>query len=91
MYSALHYCSIRPVYGAQHPPLTEPLGSPPRSAGPKSKKLTTFEDFNCQTADVWADTPEDFTMLSLDSAMKEKTEKEDEGATVKLGECNHVV
>lgn len=75
--------SIRPVYGAQHPPLTEPLGSPPRSAGPKSKKLT-FEDFNCQTADVWADTPEDFTMLSLDSAVKEKTEKEDDGAKVKL-------
>ena len=80
----LHYCSIRPVYGAQHPPLTEPLGSPPKSAGPKSKKLT-FEDYNWQTADVWADTPEDFTLLSLDSALKEKAEKEDEGAKVKLG------
>lgn len=87
MRPVLYYCSIRPVYGAQHPPLTEPLGSPPRSAGPKSKKLT-FEDFNCQTADVWADTPEDFTtdfaMLSLDSALK-RTDKEDEGAKVELG------
>lgn len=78
------------MYGAQHPPLTEPLGSPPRSAGPKSKKLT-FEDFNYQTADVWADTPEDFTMLSLDSAVKEKTEKEDDGAKVKLGEGKYII
>lgn len=93
--SRLFLCSIRPVYGAQHPPLTEPLGSPPRSAGPKSKKQQqeqlTFDDFNFQTADVWADTPEedldDFTTLSLDSARNEKEKTEDQNASVKLGQC----
>jgi len=43
---------------------------------------------------VWADTPEDFTtdftMLSLDSALK-RTDKEDEGAKVELGQCNEFV
>ncbi|XP_065909381.1 TBC1 domain family member 22B-like isoform X2 [Dysidea avara] len=80
--------SIRPVYGAQHPPLTEPLGSPPKSAGPKSKRQQeqlTFDNFNFQTADVWADTPEeDFATLSLDSALNEKEKTEDKGASVKL-------
>ena len=90
-YSTLFLCSIRPVYGAQHPPLTEPLGSPPRSAGPKSKRQQeqqTFDNFNFQTADVWADTPEeDFTTLSLDSALNQKEKVEDKGASVKLGQC----
>jgi len=79
------------VYGAQHPPLTEPLGSPPRSAGPKSKRQQEqqiFDNFNFQTADVWADTTEeDFATLSLDSALNQKEKVEDEGASVKLGKC----
>ena len=52
--------SVKPVYGAQHPPLTQAAVSPTRGSGTKAaqarlKKLSAFDDFKTRTSDAWAE------------------------------------
>lgn len=53
-------CSVKPVYGAQHPPLMFPAASSPtkgtsgmKAAQARYKKPTSFDDFKTKTSDAW--------------------------------------
>ena len=51
--------SVKPVYGAQHPPLmhndltSSPNKGPAPRTAPKGKKVTSFDEFNTKTSDAW--------------------------------------
>jgi hypothetical protein len=54
--------SVKPVYGAQHPPLTQAALSPTKGSGTgtkatqtRLKKLSSFDDFKTRTSDAWAE------------------------------------
>lgn len=59
--------SIKPVYGAQHPPRHEKLDSPAMTSSKTSSKLRTrdpFEDFEEKTNDAWDDADDDLIEMS---------------------------
>ncbi|KAL3851771.1 hypothetical protein ACJMK2_015480 [Sinanodonta woodiana] len=68
--------SIKPVYGAQHPPIQEkPKSSanPPKKDGSiKSGKLDAFHDFENKTLDAWDDGDDDLiTMANIHMSLKD--------------------
>ncbi|XP_010774673.1 TBC1 domain family member 22B-like, partial [Notothenia coriiceps] len=65
------FCSVQPVYGAQHPPLdprlrrTYPKDTKPKFNNLKSKKASSFHEFARSTNDAWdIDEEEDEDFLS---------------------------
>ncbi|XP_062599309.1 TBC1 domain family member 22B-like [Saccostrea cucullata] len=56
-------CSIKPVYGAQHPPLqVMPKGKEERSK--TSNKRDAFQDFENNTSDAWDDGDDDLLVMA---------------------------
>ncbi|KAM7405424.1 hypothetical protein PAMP_012686 [Pampus punctatissimus] len=55
----MSFCSVQPVYGAQHPPLdprlrrTYPKDTKPKFNNLKSKKASSFHEFARSTNDAW--------------------------------------
>ncbi|KAK6185173.1 hypothetical protein SNE40_007464 [Patella caerulea] len=57
--------SIRPVYGAQHPPMNFKLPSSPKKEDKtKYTKRDTFADFENKTSDAWDDTDDELLSMS---------------------------
>ncbi|CAG2211070.1 GYP1 [Mytilus edulis] len=54
--------SIKPVYGAQHPPLHESI--PKKEEKMRSGKKDAFHDFENKTSDAWDDGDDDLLLMS---------------------------
>ncbi|XP_048252965.1 TBC1 domain family member 22B-like isoform X1 [Haliotis rufescens] len=66
--------SIKPVYGAQHPPMQQKLasGSPKKEDKLKNYKRDAFQDFESQTSDAWDDGDDDLLqMASVQMSLKD--------------------
>lgn len=57
--------SIKPVYGAQHPPMQQKINSSPRKEEKyKSSKRDPFHDFENKTSDAWDDGDDDLISMA---------------------------
>ncbi|KAK7103003.1 TBC1 domain family member 22B-like [Littorina saxatilis] len=57
--------SIKPVYGAQHPPIQHKMpGSPRKEDKSKSSKRDPFKDFENKTSDAWDDGDDDLISMA---------------------------
>ncbi|KAL8597499.1 hypothetical protein ACOMHN_047726 [Nucella lapillus] len=55
---------IKPVYGAQHPPMQQKMPSSPRKEDKSKSKRDPFHDFENKTSDAWDDGDDDLLSMA---------------------------